>query len=67
MAGIKFVYSAVNDPAVLHDLMIREGVTDSAGVPTVWLAMFQHLRCQRARSGRRSSRRSSAARPRRAS
>lgn len=42
MAGIKFVFSAVNDPAVLHDLMAREGVTDSAGVPTVWLAHFQY-------------------------
>ena len=42
MAGIKFVFSAVNDPAVLHDLMEREGVTDSAGVPTVWLAHFQY-------------------------
>ena len=42
-AGVKFVYSAVNDPAVLCDLMQREGVTHSAGVPTVWLSMFQHL------------------------
>jgi len=42
MAGIKFVFSAVNDPAVLHELMMREGVTDSAGVPTVWLAHFQY-------------------------
>jgi len=42
MAGIKFVFSAVNDPAVLYDLMLREGVTDSAGVPTVWLALFQY-------------------------
>ena len=42
MAGIKFVFSAVNEPAVLHDLMLREGVTDSAGVPTVWLAHFQY-------------------------
>jgi acyl-CoA synthetase (AMP-forming)/AMP-acid ligase II len=42
-AGAKFVYSAVNDPVVLHDLMIREGVTHSAGVPTVWLGMFAHL------------------------
>lgn len=41
--GIKFVYSAVNDPAVLCDLFEREQVTHSAGVPTVWLAMFQHL------------------------
>jgi acyl-CoA synthetase (AMP-forming)/AMP-acid ligase II len=42
-AGAKFVYSAVNDPAVLHGLMLREGATHSAGVPTVWLGMFQHL------------------------
>ncbi|MBY6013853.1 long-chain fatty acid--CoA ligase [Qipengyuania gaetbuli] len=42
MAGIKFVFSAVNDPAVLHDMMLKEGVTDSAGVPTVWLAHFQY-------------------------
>ncbi len=41
--GIKFVYSAVNDPKVLCDLMRREKVTHSAGVPTVWLAMFQHM------------------------
>jgi acyl-CoA synthetase (AMP-forming)/AMP-acid ligase II len=42
-AGVKFVYSAVNDPAVLCDLMRRERVTHSAGVPTVWLAMFGHM------------------------
>ncbi len=42
-AGIKFVYSAVNDPKVLCDLMNRERVTHSAGVPTVWLAMFGHM------------------------
>jgi len=42
MAGIKFVFCAVNDPAVLHEMMIKEGVTDSAGVPTVWLAHFQY-------------------------
>ena len=42
MAGIKFVFSAVNEPAVLCDLMERENVTDSAGVPTVWLATFQY-------------------------
>ena len=42
-AGIKFVYSAVNEAKVLCDLMNRERVTHSAGVPTVWLAMFQHM------------------------
>lgn len=41
--GIKFVFSAVNDPAVLCDLMRREKVTHSAGVPTVWLGMFHHM------------------------
>ena len=46
MAGIKFVFSAVNEPAVLHELMEREGVTDSAGVPTVWLAHFQYCDAQ---------------------
>lgn len=43
LAGIKFVYSAVNDPKVLCRLMNDEKVTHSAGVPTVWLAMFQHI------------------------
>ena len=42
-AGAKFVYSQVNDAAVLCELMQREKVTHGAGVPTVWLAMFQHL------------------------
>ena len=42
-AGVKFVFSAVNDAAVLCELMEREGVTHSAGVPTVWLSVFQHL------------------------
>jgi acyl-CoA synthetase (AMP-forming)/AMP-acid ligase II len=42
-AGVKFVFSVSNDAAVLHTLFIDEGVTHSAGVPTVWLAMFQHL------------------------
>ncbi len=42
-AGAKFVYSAVNDGAVLCDLIEREKVTCSAGVPTVWLALFQHI------------------------
>jgi len=43
IAGIKFVYSAVNDPSVLCELMNREKVTHSAGVPTVWLGMFQYM------------------------
>ncbi|NNM76271.1 long-chain fatty acid--CoA ligase [Sphingomonas sp. ID1715] len=43
MAGAKFVFSAVNDAKVLCRLMNQERVTHSAGVPTVWLAMFQHM------------------------
>ncbi|HEU0044656.1 long-chain fatty acid--CoA ligase [Sphingomonas sp.] len=43
LAGAKFVYSATNDATVLCDLMNREKVTHSAGVPTVWLALFGHM------------------------
>ncbi len=41
--GAKLVFSATNDAAVLCDLMHGEGVTHSAGVPTVWIAMFAHM------------------------
>jgi fatty-acyl-CoA synthase len=41
--GLKFVFSAVNEPKVLCELMNREKVTHSAGVPTVWFGMFQHI------------------------
>lgn len=41
--GAKLVFSATNDAAVLCDLMHDEGVTHSAGVPTVWIAMFAHM------------------------
>ena len=41
--GAKFVYSATNEAKVLCDLMQREKVTSSGGVPTVWLAVLQHL------------------------
>lgn len=43
MTGAKMVYSAVNDPNALCRLIREEGVTHVAGVPTVWLTMFQHL------------------------
>jgi acyl-CoA synthetase (AMP-forming)/AMP-acid ligase II len=42
-AGVKFVFSTTNEAPVLHQLMLSEGITHSAGVPTVWLAMFAHL------------------------
>ncbi len=41
--GMKMVFSCVNEPKVLSELMNREKVTHSAGVPTVWFAMFQHM------------------------
>jgi fatty-acyl-CoA synthase len=43
LGGAKFVYAAVNNADVLCRLMNQEKVTHSAGVPTVWLAMFQHI------------------------
>ena len=43
LSGAKFVYSVVNDPVAICELMNREKVTHSAGVPTVWLSMFQHM------------------------
>jgi acyl-CoA synthetase (AMP-forming)/AMP-acid ligase II len=53
-AGVKFVFSTTNDAATLHGLMLKEGVTHSAGVPTVWLAMFAHLDAEAA-AGRDAS------------
>ncbi|WP_313801595.1 long-chain fatty acid--CoA ligase [Sphingobium sp.] len=41
--GAKLVLSMVNDPSVLHRLMIEEAVTHSCAVPTIWLAMLQHI------------------------
>jgi fatty-acyl-CoA synthase len=43
LAGIKLVYAAANDPVLLCRVMNEEKVTHSAGVPTVWLSMFQHI------------------------
>ncbi|WP_298019400.1 AMP-binding protein [uncultured Parasphingopyxis sp.] len=43
VTGSKMVFSAVNDGEVLCNLVLNEGVTHSAGVPTVWLAMFAHM------------------------
>jgi acyl-CoA synthetase (AMP-forming)/AMP-acid ligase II len=40
MVGGKMVFSADYNPEVMCDLMHAEGVTHTAGVPTVWLAMI---------------------------
>jgi fatty-acyl-CoA synthase len=42
-AGVKLVFSAVNEAKLLCELMNGEKVTHTAGVPTVWFAMFQHM------------------------
>jgi fatty-acyl-CoA synthase len=43
MVGGKMVFSADYAPQVMCDLMRAEGVTHSAGVPTVWLALIGHV------------------------
>jgi fatty-acyl-CoA synthase len=47
MGGAKLVLAGPRlDGASLHELMEAEGVTVSAGVPTVWLALVQYLERQ---------------------
>jgi acyl-CoA synthetase (AMP-forming)/AMP-acid ligase II len=43
MSGGKMVFSADYTPQVMCDLMRAEGVTHTAGVPTVWLALINHV------------------------
>ncbi len=44
MAGAKLVFpGSALDGASLHELFETEGVTFSAGVPTVWQGLLQHL------------------------
>ncbi|HEY0414207.1 MAG TPA: long-chain fatty acid--CoA ligase [Allosphingosinicella sp.] len=43
MVGGKLVYSTDYTPKVMCDLMHAEGVTHTAGVPTVWLALINHV------------------------
>ena len=43
LAGCKLVLSADYRPAELCALFRNEGVTHSAGVPTVWLGMIEHI------------------------
>ena len=43
IAGFKLVTCADNDPQRLCALFNDEGVTHSAGVPTVWLGMIDHV------------------------
>lgn len=41
-AGAKFVFSATNEPAWLVEMIRQERASHVAGVPTVWLSIFQH-------------------------
>jgi fatty-acyl-CoA synthase len=43
ITGLKLVVCADNSPERLCRLFNEEGVTHSAGVPTVWLAMIDHV------------------------
>ena len=42
LAGSKLVFTADYTPSVICDLLHDEGVTHTAAVPTVWLAMMQY-------------------------
>jgi len=43
MAGFKLVVCADNQPERLCRMFNEEGITHSAGVPTVWLSMIDHV------------------------
>ncbi len=43
MVGAKLVFCCTNDAGALWAMFRQEGVTHSAGVPTVWLAMFADM------------------------
>jgi 3-(methylthio)propionyl---CoA ligase len=48
MVGAKLVFPGIAlDGASLHELFEAEGVTFTAGVPTVWLALLQHLQANK--------------------
>jgi acyl-CoA synthetase (AMP-forming)/AMP-acid ligase II len=43
IAGPKIVYTADYTPSAVCDLLLDEGVTHTAAVPTVWLGLMQHV------------------------
>ncbi|WP_280173571.1 long-chain fatty acid--CoA ligase [Allosphingosinicella indica] len=51
IVGMKLVFSADYTPHVMCDLMRDEGVTHTAGVPTVWLALIGHVEATGAEMG----------------
>jgi fatty-acyl-CoA synthase len=54
IVGCKLVFSADYTPQLLCDLMREEGVTHTAGVPTVWLALMNHVEATGADLGKLS-------------
>jgi fatty-acyl-CoA synthase len=50
--GAKMVFSVDYAPALMCDYMRAEGVTHTAAVPTVWLALIQHVEATGADLGR---------------
>ena len=52
MSGMKLVVCADNQPERLCSLLNAEGVTHSAGVPTVWLSLIDHVERTRASLGK---------------
>jgi fatty-acyl-CoA synthase len=52
IAGFKLVICADNNPERLCHLFNEEGVTHSAGVPTVWLGLIDHVERTGAKLGR---------------
>jgi fatty-acyl-CoA synthase len=53
--GAKMVFSVDYTPQLMCDYMRTEGVTHTAAVPTVWLAMIQHVEATGADLGRLKS------------
>ncbi|HEX2762319.1 MAG TPA: long-chain fatty acid--CoA ligase [Allosphingosinicella sp.] len=52
MVGGKMVFSTDYTPDVMCELMQQEGVTHTAGVPTVWLALVNHVEATGASLGK---------------
>ena len=64
MVGAKLVFPGVAlDGASLFELFEKEKVTVTAGVPTVWLALLNHMQAEQAQALDPEARRRSAARP----
>ena len=43
MTGARLIFAIPNDLPTMHRLIVEEGVTHSAGVPTIWNGMLQYI------------------------